>query len=239
MKMKGLIILTIGLLIPILNFGQSELAMINDPDGFVNVRADKSTESEVLFKVKENDFFLCEPTADNWWKIDNFYTKTGFVQKSRIQLVKDLTEKQQRDLIIKSINGLNDYRLKYDSLRLILPNDERLNLLRGFENFEETIYTPLLPFLSALFCKNQDSDLLDKYLKIIIANKMSANEMPAWSLGDCYLCYPDIVIKQINSFSGKDRDYLWSMLTFGFENVTWQKENEIKNYKELKNKLNE
>ncbi len=39
--MKGLIILTIGLLIPILNFGQSELAMINDPDGFENVNCHK------------------------------------------------------------------------------------------------------------------------------------------------------------------------------------------------------
>ncbi|MGF7141562.1 SH3 domain-containing protein [Roseimarinus sediminis] len=237
--MKGLIILTIGLLIPTLNFGQSELAMINDPDGFVNVRADKSTESKVLFKIKENDLFLCEPTAENWWKIDNFYSKTGFVHKSRIRLINDLTENKQRDLIINSINGLKDYRLKYDSLRLILPNDERMQLLREFENYEETIYNPLLPFLSGLFCKNKDIDLLDKYLKIMIINQMSANESPAWTLGDCYLCQPDLVIKRIDNYSGKDREYLWSMLTFGFENVTWQKESEIKNYDELKNRLNQ
>ena len=237
--MKGLIILTIGLLIPTLNFGQSELAMINDPDGFVNVRADKNTDSEILFKIKETEFFLCEPTADSWWKIDKFYTKTGYVHKSRIQLIKDLAEKQQRDLIINSIKGLHDYRIKYDSLRLILPNDERMELLREFENFEETIYTPLLPFLSELFCKNKDIDLLDKYLKIMIINQMSANEMPAWSLGDCYLCQSDLVIKQIDNYIGKDREYLWSMLTFGFENVTWKKESEIENYNDLKNKLNE
>jgi len=237
--MKGLIILTIGLLIPILNYGQSELGMINDPDRFVNVRADRSTDSEILFKIKENDFFLCEPTTDNWWKIDNFYGKTGFVHKSRIQLIKDLKENQQRDLIINSIKGLNDYRLKYDSLRLILPDDERMKLLREFENFEETIYTPLLPFVSVLFCKNKDTYLLDNYLKVMIVNQMSANESPAWSLGNCYLCQPDLVIKRINNYSGKDREYLWSMLTFGFENVTWQKESEIDNYNELKNKLNE
>lgn len=236
--MKGLIILTIGLLIPILNFGQSELAMINDPDGYVNVRADKSTDSEILFKIEETEFFLCEPTAVNWWKIDNFYTKTGFVHKSRIQLIKYLAENQQRDLIINSINKLNDYRLKYDSLRMILPNDERMKLLREFENFEETIYTPLLPFLSGLFCKNKDIDLLDKYLKIMIINQMSANEMPACTLGDCYLSHPGLVIKQINNYSGKDKEYLWSMLTYGFENVTWHKESEIENYNELKNRLN-
>jgi hypothetical protein len=237
--MKVLIILTMGLLMPILNFGQSELAMINDPDGYVNVRSDKSTDSEILFKIKETEFFLCEPTADNWWKIDDFYTKTGFVHKSRIQLIKDLKENKQQDLIINSINGLKDFRLKYDSLRLILPNDERMKLLREFEKYEETIYTPLLPFLSGLFCKNKDIDLLDKYLKIMIINQMSANESPAWTLGDCYLCHPDLVIKQINNYSGKDKEYLWSMLTFGFENVTWQKESEIENYNELKNRLSE
>jgi hypothetical protein len=235
--MKGLILLIIGLLTPTLNFGQSELAMINDPDGFVNVRADKNADSEFLFKIKEKDFFLCEPTTENWWKIDNFYTKTGFVHKSRIQLIKELTEKQQRDLIINSIKGLKDYRLKYDSLRSILPNNERMELLREFEDFEETNYTPLLPFLSKLFCKNRDLELLDNYLKVMIINQSSANEMPAWSLGDCYLCYPDLVIKQINNYNGNDKDYLFEMLTFGFENVTWQKEKEIQNYQELKNKL--
>ena len=222
-----------------LNFGQSELAMINDSDGFVNVRADKSTDSEILFTITDGAFFLCEPTTNNWWKVDNFYTKTGFVYKSRIRLIKDLTEKQQRDLTINSINRLNDYRVEYDSLRQILPNEERQKLLGEFEDFEETIYTPLLPFLSRLFCKNKDIDLLEKYLKIMIINQMSANEIPAWCLGDCYLCYPDLVIKQIKNYRGKDREYLWSMLIFGFENVTWKKESEIENYKELKNKLNE
>ncbi|MBK7132263.1 MAG: SH3 domain-containing protein [Bacteroidales bacterium] len=237
--MRGLITLTIGLLIPMLIFGQSELAMINDLDGFVNVRADKNSSSEILFKIKKGEFFLCVPTSENWWKIDNFYTKSGFVHKSRIQLISDFTEQQQRDLIINSINRLKDYRLKYDSLRLSLPNDERMKLLSEFENFEETIYTPLLPYLSKIFCKNRDIDLLEKYLKILIVNQGSANEMPAWSLGDCYLCYPDLVIKQINNYSGKDREYLRNILTFGFENVTWQKENKIKNFIELKNKLNQ
>ena len=239
MTMKGLLILGIGLIIPILNYGQSELAMISDSDGFVNVRADKSPDSEIITTIKEGDFLLCEPTSDNWWKVENFYSQTGFVHKSRIRLVKDLTEKQQRDLIINSINKLNDYRLKYDSLRLILTNNERLELLGEFEDFEENIYTPLLSFLSELFCKNKDIDLLDRYLKIMIVNQMSANEMPAWCLGNCYLCHPDLVIKQIKYFSGKDREYLLDMLTYGFENVTWHKENEIENYKELKNKLNE
>lgn len=237
--MKGLIILSIGLLIPILSFGQLELAMINDSDGFVNVRVDKSTDSEVLFKIKENDFFLCEPTADNWWKISVFYEKTGFVHKSRILFIKDLTENQQRNLIVNSMNVLNVYRLKYDSLRLILPKDERMKLLREFEDYEETTYTPLLPFLSGIFCKNKDIDLLDKYLNIMVLNQMSANEMPAWSLGDCYLCHPDLVINRINNYNGMDKDYLWSILTFGFRNVTWKKESEIENYDELKNKLNE
>lgn len=237
--MKGLIILIIGLLIPILNFGQSELAMINDPDGYVNVRADTSIDSEILFRIKKGDFFLCEPTTDNWWKIDNFYAKSGFIHKSRIQLVKDLTKKQQRDLIINSITRLNDYRLINDSLRLILPNDERMKLLRELENFAETIYSPLLPFLSGLICENKDTDLLDKYLKNMIINQMSANELPAWTLGDCYICQPDLVIKQINNYSDKDREYLRSMLTFGFENITWQMENKIENYNELKNRLNE
>ena len=57
MTMKGLLILGIGLIIPILNYGQSELAMISDSDGFVNVLADKSPDSEIITTIKEGDFY--------------------------------------------------------------------------------------------------------------------------------------------------------------------------------------
>lgn len=237
--MKELLFLTLGLMIPIINYGQSELAIITDPGGIIAVHAEKNSDSEIIVSIKANHLFLCEPSEESWWKIDNFYTKIGFVQKSKIQLIKDLSEKHLRNLILNSICKLQDYRLRYDSLRLILPNDERLKLLIEFEDFEETVYTPLLPFLSKLFCINKDIDLLDKFLNVMLINQMSANEMPAWGLGDCYLCHADIVLKQIKKYNGKDKEYLWSMLTFGFENVTWQKENEIDDYQELKNKLNE
>ena len=238
MKIKGIILL-IGFLNPMLSFGQRELAMIKDTDGYVYVRAEKDANSEILMTLKEGDFFLCEPSNEDWWRIDTFSVPIGYVHKSRIRMIKDLTEQQQRSLIINTINKLGEYRAEYDSLRLTLSNDARMQLIGAFEDFEETHYSPLLPFLSQLFCKNRDVDLLDRYLRIMIINQMSANEMPAWTLGDCYLCYPDLVIKQIKSFKHEDKEYLWEMLVFGFENVTEQNEDLIENYQELKDRLKE
>ena len=237
--MKEYIFLIIATLISLFSHGQTDLAIINDPDGYVNIRVDKNADSEIITTLKEGDLFLCEPTNDNWWKVDNFHSQTGFVQKSRIILIKNKSDNDQREMIIKSMEGLKNYRQKYDSLRSILPNDQRLELLREFENFEETVYTPLLTFLSGLFCKNKDVDLLDKFLVVIVANQMSANESPAWTLGECYLCYPDLILQKIDKYKGKNKEYLKNTLIFGFENITLNKENEIKDYQRLKVKLNE
>lgn len=237
--MKCIRILIFLLLIPILAFGQDDLAMINESDSSVNIRSDKTNDSETIATIKEGEFFLCKPSDEVWWKVVNFHSQTGYIQKSQITLIKNLSDNNQKELIIKTINKLKDYRNKYDSLSLIIPNEERMALLLEFEIFEENVYTPLLPFLSELFCKNMDIKLLNIFLEILIINKMSANELPAWTLGDCYLCHPNLVLNQIDNYLDEDKENLKFLLIFGFENVTWQKEQEIKNYQELKDKLNE
>ena len=74
-------ILTILTLISIQGFCQSELARINDSDGFVNVRVDKNTDSDIITTIKDGQFFFCEPSSENWWRIDNFYSNPDDTRK--------------------------------------------------------------------------------------------------------------------------------------------------------------
>lgn len=234
------IFIVLSLVFPLLGIGQVdwELARINDADGYVNIRSAKGVNSEIKGVIEEGKFFLCEPTNKSWWKVNNLYSLTGFVHKSRITLIKDLSDQEQLELIEYSMEVLRNNRNRYDSLRLMITNEERMDLVRELEKFEDTNYTPLNSFIAKLFCKRKNVNLLQEFLKTMVINSKSANETPAWTLGDCYLCYADLVLKEINKFKGSNREYLLDMLEFGFENVTGGKEADIENYEELKNKLN-
>lgn len=84
-----------------LNFDRSESAnnfdnsasvkyiKINDPDGYTNVRSGKSSSTEIIYQIyDENKLFELLDDSGNWWKIklDSFETKTstGFIYKSKV-----------------------------------------------------------------------------------------------------------------------------------------------------------
>ena len=61
--------------------------VINDPDGYVNVRRSKSTSSPVVARVKDNEPFTFEPDEDmDWCKVTLRSGKTGWMHRSRIRL---------------------------------------------------------------------------------------------------------------------------------------------------------
>jgi hypothetical protein len=78
---------------------------------------------------------------------------------------------------------------------------------------------------------------LNRFLEAIIKNSNSADEGPAWTLAECYVCNPDIVIQQILRFPKGLIEQLIGELTFGFDNLTYQEESKFKNFKILKDKL--
>lgn len=81
------------LLILLFAFNQlsaQEIGIINDPDGYTNIRSGKGTTYEVIGKVTEGEQFryFADPES-NWWAIETIPNDgtplKGFVHKSRIQ----------------------------------------------------------------------------------------------------------------------------------------------------------
>jgi len=60
---------------------------INDPDGYTNVREDKSSKSDILFKVYKNKRFKIIDNSRNWWLIE-YNGQQGYMYKDRIDVVK-------------------------------------------------------------------------------------------------------------------------------------------------------
>lgn len=56
---------------------------IKDPDGYTNVRKEKSSSSEILFEITEGEKFKVLDKNGSWWKID-YNGQIGYVHSSRV-----------------------------------------------------------------------------------------------------------------------------------------------------------
>ncbi|MEM9832292.1 MAG: SH3 domain-containing protein [Bacteroidota bacterium] len=72
------------------------LATINDPDGYVNIREGKGTHTEIVGKLLEDEiFYFYEGENQEWYSIYKFdmplnHSRKGFVHKSRIKEINSL-----------------------------------------------------------------------------------------------------------------------------------------------------
>ena len=63
-------------------------AVINDPDGYTNVRNGMSTKSKIIDRLYEGEHYEVYPTSSsNWWRVNTQSNVQGFVHKSRIRII--------------------------------------------------------------------------------------------------------------------------------------------------------
>src|SRR6056297_1926778 len=69
-------------------FAQSSLGVIDDPDGYTNIRAGKSIKANIIGKMEDGEIFEFTKSLGNWYKINTNYGIEGFMHKSRIKELK-------------------------------------------------------------------------------------------------------------------------------------------------------
>ncbi len=96
-------LILILLALTINTYGQ--IALIEDSDGFTNVRKNKSVKSEIIYQVKENEVFFIDveyiDSDSNWIKVwiskdkfSKYYSDndiTGYIHRSRIKSLGSLS----------------------------------------------------------------------------------------------------------------------------------------------------
>lgn len=65
------------------------MGLIDDPDGYTNVRARPSKENSIICRVNRGEHFLMLSRGGDWWKILAPTGKQGYMHKSRIRTVVD------------------------------------------------------------------------------------------------------------------------------------------------------
>ena len=92
------------------------LGVINDPDGYTNVRANKSSSSEVIYQIyDENKRFEIIDDSGEWWKIkfdidDYPYEIIGFIHNSRVEVIDN-----DEDFIVAKNGFINGTNLNFRS----------------------------------------------------------------------------------------------------------------------------
>jgi DNA-directed RNA polymerase subunit RPC12/RpoP len=70
---------------PVKNF--SVEAVIDDPDGYTNVRAQANGQSAIIGRVESGATFQTHPQHSEWWTVKIGGNRTGFIHRSRIVLL--------------------------------------------------------------------------------------------------------------------------------------------------------
>ena len=80
----------------IINNEYNSYIKINDPDGYTNVRSGKSTSTDIIHQIyDENKLFELIDDSGNWWEIkidsEDDETKTGFIYYTKVFKVESFT----------------------------------------------------------------------------------------------------------------------------------------------------
>ncbi len=212
------------------------LARVIDKDGFTNVRTGQGLSFEIVDKVTTDDFFYCEAENKNEWvrvkllKWNSGNQVTGYIHKSRIQIIEELSNEKQKQIILtvlerqklladrfaeshkKYNKDLNTWNNKSDSVSYKKSVGE-------LEYYSETAYSSILQLLPNLFCITKDNTLISNFIKTIWSDKGSANEIPSFAIGECFACDAKVLTDQIRQLKNREqRDLIVSDIEWGLLN---------------------
>lgn len=200
----------------------NKLAIINDPDGYTNVRSGRGTNFKVVDTLFAEDFFYFEPADKSGWsKVSAWKGKQieGFVHKSKIQEVSKLTSGRQKELITKIL-----YRQKLlaDNYQKAWLSGDSLSYRKSMKELEyhsEVKYDPALNLLPEYFCSTVDTEIIGLLITAMNADKSSASESPSFAIGRCYACRSNIVGEQVGKLKNDgEKKQIFDQIEWGLLN---------------------
>jgi uncharacterized protein YgiM (DUF1202 family) len=64
-------------------------AVIDDPDGYSNVRSMRTRTSSIVARINKNERFHTYLQKDNWWQVKTADGKLGYMHVSKIKMVSE------------------------------------------------------------------------------------------------------------------------------------------------------
>ena len=207
-----------------------KLAIINDKDGFTNVRSGKSINYGIVAKLEKDDFFYCDWTDSEWIKISalkwlaNGNMVEGYIRRSKIQLLDQLDNNSQRSLIANVFLKEKEIFSEIQKSCKSEMNIACQNTYEKLREFNDEKYSPTLELFSIYFCTTKDTSLLVEFFNLCWANQGSADEMPSFVSGDCFVCHPKLILEALRQLRNSgERDLIYNKIDWGLQNHFYSK----------------
>ena len=183
-----------------------EVGVINDPDGYTNVRKEKSTSSPVVSKIFKGEVFSYQPVKGDKWYSVIIKGQSGYVHSSRI--VNVLSLPNARKVLLEIFRKEN---------QLLQLQTERTK--NEHSEFFENVYCAVLESAGEFIAKNQDDELYKLMVENMLLNKGSASETPSFALGYVFIADPQWASGILKIF--RDEELLRSV-DWGIQNMESQ-----------------
>lgn len=226
---------------------QSHIGIIKDVDGYTLVRESAGLQTKVKDTLYNGDFFEFYATdTTNWFYVQTWKNKniSGFVHKSRIQPVEELSEQYQKDLIEKTLKNYKDLREKANKS---LATKNQILIKESFQKaafYSDSRYNYVLEFIPEYFKNTKDIELLHLFIQTMIADSSSANELTSDAIAMCFIHNPNMVYKSVMRIQAVEhRKQIVDHILFGLSNYSALtvtnsiSKKELVKYKNLLNRL--
>lgn len=237
--MKTLLLAIITILCSHTLSAKGKLGIVDDGDGYTYVRSGPGEAFTIIDTLFNNDFLYFESTdSSEWLELSPWKGSqtVGFVHETSIQDVEQLESTNLKALITKTLNRQKDLA---DSCNTAWNSRDSLTYMNTYKTLElhsDTRYDPILNILSKYFCSTSDTEVLQLFFASIWADKGSANEMPSFSIGNCFACKPDLVIEQLQKIKDiEQKKLLFDQIEWGLLNNFSVDENGKSDNKEFNN----
>jgi hypothetical protein len=103
-------------------------------------------------------------------------------------------------------------------------------------------YEPNINVLSDYFCVKKDTLILRLFLSSMWADRGSASETSSITLGNCFVCQPELVLEKIiKKWNVKQLDFFYESIDWGLKNIFVEEDHLTlkKEYYPLKKKLDD
>lgn len=191
---------------------EMKVARINDKDGFTNIREGQGAEFKIVGTLTAEDFFYCEQSNSDWWKAsaiklnDRGQQIEGYIFKDKVQFLSTLPDTTKRKLIQTVFETHKQLATNFQNAWKSKDSLAYRTTRSALENYSDSKYDPILDIFPNYFCKTLDSITLNLFFAAIWTDNGSANEMPSFAIGDCFVCHADVVLRQLKSV--KDNEQL-------------------------------
>lgn len=157
-------------------------AVINDPDGYTNVRDQQSSNSDIVLRISKDEVFFVQKGKGNWWPVYLYKdgSKEGYIHSSRVKIIND---SQMRST---PLNAADDAAVRGVVGELMQKAVEANNAC--FRKLKEDEYVPNLSDEEIIrYCSSSMNALWEKYCKLAEADEngtITDDELAAYIGGD-------------------------------------------------------